>query len=217
MTELVLAATVFILSHGIPAYRPLRDAIISKLGLRAYLALYTLIGIPIIVWLGFAYVKAPYVEIWQISEFARWVPIIVMPFVCIMLVAGLGAPNPFSITLVAKGYNIDSPGIVSLSRHPVFWALGLWALSHIPVNGDAASLILFGMFLALCLSGPFSLKHKRRARLGEDEWQRLTNALDERQGIDWRGIGIRPFVWGIALYVVLLLSHEYIIGVSPLP
>ncbi len=217
MTELILAATVFILSHGIPAYRPLRNMIISKLGLKVYLALYTLIGIPIVVWLGFAYVDAPYIEVWPINEFTRWVPITVMPFVCILLVAGISAPNPFSITLVANGYDPDSPGIVSISRHPVFWGLGLWALAHITVNGDAASLILFGMFLALCLFGPFSLSHKRRAKLGEEEWLRLNKALNERRGVDWRGIGTRPLVLGIALYLIFLFSHEYIIGVSPLP
>jgi len=217
MTELILAATVFILSHGIPAYRPLRNAIISKLGLRTYLVLYTLIGMPIIVWLGFAYADAPYVEIWQMNEWTRGLPVLVMPFVCILLVAGLSAPNPFSITFIADGYDPDRPGIVSLSRHPVFWALGLWSLLHVTANGDAASLILFGMLLALSVSGPFSLNHKRRAKLGEDEWRRLTNALDEWRGVDWRGIGIRPLPLGIALYLILLFSHEYVIGTSPLP
>jgi len=226
MTELVAAIAVFIASHMIPAYRPLRNALVGAMGERAYMILYSLISIAVIVWLGVAYARAPYVEVWTFTPWTRWVPVLVMPFACIMLVAGATRPNPLSLSFAPGTYDPGRPGIVSITRHPVIWPLTLWAAAHLPPNGDVASLILFGFLFALGLAGPPSLDHKARAKMPEAEWQRLAAPTSNipfgaqvagRARVDWAGIGLRPVFWGLILYAVLLRGHGIVIGVSAIP
>jgi len=46
------------------------------------------------------------------------------------------------------------------------WGVGLWALVHLIVNGDLASVILFGSLLLLALGGTVAIDAKRRRRYG---------------------------------------------------
>jgi uncharacterized membrane protein len=48
-----------------------------------------------------------------------------------------------------------------------FWGVALWALVHLVVNGDLASLILFGSLLVIALGGTVSIDAKRRRKFGE--------------------------------------------------
>jgi uncharacterized membrane protein len=148
-----------------------------------------------------------------------------MPVACVLLVAGLTSPNPLSIGAGARGFHAARPGIVSVTRHPVIWALALWALAHIPPNGDVATLILFGLLAGSSLAGPPSLDAKRRARLGAAAWAELAGATANlpfaaqatgRARLDGRGIGVWRLIGGAVLYWLLLAAHEAVVGVAPL-
>ncbi|MDP6788636.1 MAG: NnrU family protein [Rhodospirillales bacterium] len=226
MLELVIATAVFVATHTLPAYRPLRGALVELIGERPYLVLYSLVTAAVLVWVGFAYVNAPHFEVWPMAEWMRWVPLLVLPFACILLVAGLAAPNPLSLGRTAAGFDAGRPGIVSVTRHPVMWSLVGWAAAHVPPNGDAASLIVFGLFSALGLAGPPSLDNKRRAQLGTEAWRRLAEPtsnvpfaanLAGRARLDVRGMGVAAPLGGLALYGVVLWGHEWVVGASPLP
>ena len=41
--------------------------------------------------------------------------------------------------------------------------------------------------------------------------------MQGRSEIDWKGIGVARLAMGIALYALLLIAHEWAIGVSPMP
>ena len=41
--------------------------------------------------------------------------------------------------------------------------------------------------------------------------------MQGRTKIDWEGIGLTRLAMGIALYALLLMAHEWAIGVSPMP
>ena len=178
----------------------------------------------VLVWLGFAYAAAPYVEAWPVDDRLRWVPVIVMPVACILLVAGLTSRNPFSLGASAGGYDPARPGIVSVTRHPVVWASILWAAAHLPPNGDVASLILFGQFIVSALAGPPSLDAKRRAQRGA-AWTGLAAATSNipfvaivagRTSFDWQGLGPWRRLGGVVLYFALYATHAPMIGVVPL-
>ena len=225
MTELLAAAAVFVLSHLIPAYRPLRRRLVSAMGERTYLVLYSLLSVATIAWLGMAYAAAPYVEVWTYAAWTAWVPVLVMPFSCILLVASLSAANPLSVALTGRGFDPERPGIAAVTRHPLMWALILWAAAHLPANGDAASLVLFGLSLVISLYGPVSLDRKQRARLGEEEWRRLAahtsnlpfDGVAGGARIRLGDIGWWRIAGGLVLYVLLVHAHEYFAGAWPLP
>jgi uncharacterized membrane protein len=226
VTDLIAATLVFILAHAIPAWRPVRDGLVRLLGETVYVVAYTLLTLAIIAWLGIAFVNAPYVEVWPFATELRWVPVVVMPFACILLVAGLSSPNPLSVGAGSKGYDPARPGIVAVTRHPLMWAFILWAGAHLAPNGDLASIILFGLLLGLGLMGPASLDAKRRARLGAEEWRRLAGntsnlpfaaILAGRTSLTNAGIGPWRILGGIVLYGLILWGHEWAIGVPPHP
>lgn len=226
MTELIAAVLVFLASHAVPSLKPVRGALVARLGERAFRSLYSLVSLALVVWLGFAYARAPYVELWATRPWMIWVPVLVMPFACLLFVGTLTAPNPLSISASRAVYDPARPGIVSITRHPLMVAFALWAGAHILPNGDAASLILFGLLFLLSLAGPPSLDAKRRARLGEAEWRRLAAptsslplaaVLTGRTRLDGAGIGLGRLAAALALYALLILAHPWVIGVSPLP
>src|SRR3546814_16088863 len=66
-----------------------------------------------------------------------------------------------------------APGILAITRHPVMWAFALWALAHVPANGTAADLILFGSIAILALVGTLTIDAKKRRPWGEAEWARF--------------------------------------------
>jgi uncharacterized membrane protein len=225
MIELFSAITAFILSHAIPAVKPLRTYLIRALGFKMYVAMYSAMSVGVLVWLGFAFSRAPFVEIWEFREWTRWVTVILMLPSCLLLVGGLFAANPLSLSLVASdSFDPSRPGIVGVTRHPVIWAIGLWALAHIAPNGDLASLSMFSLLLLAGLSGPKSLDGKHREKLGDEKWSALavlTSSLPLLALLQGRtslkGLRVWPLLAGVAVYAGLFVIHEWIIGIPPLP
>jgi len=66
-------------------------------------------------------------------------------------------------------------GMVRITRHPFLWGVALWAATHLIVNGELASLILFATFLVLALGGMAAIDAKRR-RKSPELWQRFAEA-----------------------------------------
>jgi uncharacterized membrane protein len=222
VTELLAAVTVFVLSHMLPMRASWRTRLEHSLGRRGFLLSYSILSIVVIVWLGFAYIKAPFIQLWPWYNWATWLPVIVMPVACILLVAGITSANPFSLGLGAENYQPGKPGIVSVTRHPVLWALILWAAAHIPANGDAAAIILFGLMLLLSVAGTWTIERNHRNRYTKAEWtgwyvgtsnMPFMNLLTRDGRIDWSGIGWWRLIVGLFIYALLILGHQWLIGV----
>src|SRR3546814_1436284 len=94
-----------------------------------------------------AYGVAPQMPLWAPWRGYRLIPLLVMPIASILVVAGLTTRN---VTAVGGERFAETTrpvdGIMTVTRHPFLWGVLLWALAHLPPNGDAASLILFGGF-----------------------------------------------------------------------
>jgi uncharacterized membrane protein len=220
MGELLAALGLFLLSHMIPMRPRFRQPLEGCLGRPGFLLAYSLLSLGIIYWLAHAFRAAPFIQLWPWSLAAAWLPVLLMPLACVLIVAGASSQNPFSLGPGGDGYDPDRPGIVSVTRHPLMWGLVIWAGSHIPVNGDAAGVLLFGPLLLLSLAGTWTLERARQRRYGESEWQRLVAGsvnlpFSAWSRIDWRGIGWARLAGGIALYLLLLFAHQPVIGFAP--
>ena len=215
--HLVLAVAVFLGSHSLtnrPGFRRRAEAALG--GSRGFTIAYSILSLLLLAWMIAAYVAAPMVLLWGQEPWMRWVPPLVMPAVCVLAVAGLSTPNPFSIGPGARGYDPARPGILRLTRHPILWAAGLWATAHMVPNGDVGALILFAPLLLLAVLGPMMLDRKRRRVLGFEEWSRLADfARDPVVGV--REMGWKRLLGGLALYAALFLLHQPVIGASPWP
>ncbi|HXH04472.1 MAG TPA: NnrU family protein [Candidatus Competibacteraceae bacterium] len=88
-------------------------------------------------------------------------------------------------------------------RHPQLTGVAVWAGAHLLANGDSRSLVLFGGFALWALLEMAFINRR------EGPWQR-----PERQPLM---ADLKPLLAGGIGYVLLLVLHPYLFGVSPLP
>ena len=215
LTSLAIAAVFFVAGHIVLSHPPVRGVLVSRLGEKAFRALYGAVALGAMVWLVKAYGAAPYWEIWPTAGWMRHVTLSVMPFAAILLVAGLSGRNPTAMYWSNPKSDKPIPGILLVTRHPVMWAITLWALAHIIPNGDAASLIFFGAFAGLALAGMPAIDRRRRAMMGA-AWESFETGtslvpfaamISGRARVSRGRIGGWRIAGGVAVYGVLLLGH----------
>jgi uncharacterized membrane protein len=221
---LLAAMVVFIAGHVVLASLPVRQGLIRALGEKGFRALFSVFALATLVWIIHAYGVAPRTEVWPADPMLNHVPLVVMPFACILMIAGL---TTRSMTMVGGETMTETPasGILTITRHPFLWAVALWGLAHALANGDDASLVLFLGLALLGFLGMVHIDHRRERQLGA-AWgpMALTTsvipfraAIQGRCKLDWAGIGWPRTLGGLALYAVLLFGHEWIAGVGALP
>lgn len=224
--EFSLALALFLLTHMIPARPVLRARLTGWLGERGYLIVYSIISLVLLAWLIDAARRAPTLLLWISPPWLYWLPVLVMPLACILLVAGLSSANPFSLGAGKQRFDPQHPGIIAVTRHPVLWALASWALVHLAVNGDLAKVILFGLFASLALAGMVLLDRRRRRQLGNTHWHRLAAhtsmlpfiaVLGGRARLDRNTVSLWQLSGGLLLFLILLAAHQALIGAAPLP
>jgi uncharacterized membrane protein len=226
MTELLVAIAAFLLAHVVPPAPPVRARLIGWLGRRVYLGAYSLMSVALIAWIVAAAYRAPNLPLWDPAPWQGLVPMAVMPLATWLLLAGLTEPNPLSISFLAARPEAEPGPAASVTRHPVLWAFLLWALCHIPPNGDVVSLILFGGAALLAGGGLAALDRRMRRRLGEERWRTLARCtsivpfaaiLAGRARIRMSGRLLLTVAAAAAAYAWFLLDgHARLIGLDPL-
>jgi len=222
MAMLALATVVFLATHYVSS-TPLRSGLAGALGENAYLGLYMAISLIALGWMIWAYARAPYERLWWGDEFKVWA-VVLMPVSLVLLACGLMTKNPSAVRqeglLRSMG---EARGILRVTRHPVLWAIALWAIVHLIARGDGASVIFFGGFALLSLSGTV-LIDVRKSRAAGAEWQRFAQStsnvpfaaiIQGRNQFKFEEIGWPKILVGLALYFVLLFAHPYLFGARP--
>jgi len=217
--ELLVAAVLFVGSHFFLSSSGLRTKLVERLGEKGFRTAYSILATLLLIWMVFAYRAAPDVHLWYPMPLVIEVPLIVMPFALLFLVCGLTQPNP---TSALPGGRLPperpAPGILAVTRHPVLWAFGLWALSHLIASGELGALILFASIAFLALYGTRVLDEKKRQSWSAEDWQRFSAATSNlpfaamaTSRNQWR---MKEITWWrlivtALLYVALILLHTY--------
>lgn len=225
ISSLLLAGFVFLGSHVLISSTPLRGSLRESLGEGGYLGLYSGLAAVTLGWFIVSFARAPIVPVWDPPLWTHYLPVASMPIAGILLVAGLATRNPTAVGQERRAREDDpAPGILRITRHPVMWAFGLWGLSHLAANGDAAGMVFFGLLTLLALGGTLLIDRRKRLALGTD-WSRLAEVtsnlpfaaiLTGRTRVSLREIGLAPVVAGLLLYAVLFLAHRFIVGMPVL-
>ena len=224
MTSLIAAAIVFVLLHLGVAGTRLRDRVVALLGERAYLGLFSLLSLVVIVWLAGAYARAPYLPTWGMLPAWRWVMVVLMLPAMLLVVIGLATPSP---TAVGQERRAAEPvrGILRITRHPFLTGVALWAVLHLIGNGDGASLVFFGAFAVVAILGPASIDEKRQRRLGAAAWTPFAAQtsiipfaaiLAGRNQLVLAELGWWRVLAGLVVYALVLGGHGPLFGISPL-
>ncbi len=191
MLLLTLGLVAFIGVHLLPASPSLRDRMIASWGQAPYSAVFSaisLIGLVLIA-LGYQALRASplNVEIWPSTDLAKH----------------LATASMLPATIFIHAAYVPSR-IRDILKHPMLLAIKIWALAHLLANGDLASILLFGSFLAYAVFDRISV-----------EGRGAKGPLGTRTGGPMNDVIV--VAAGSALYLVMLLwGHEWLFGVRPL-
>ncbi len=192
MSMLILGLVIFLGVHATSIFAPAwRNAQVAARGEAVWkggYALLSLIGLALIVY-GYGMARGNPVVLYEPPAFLRHVAwTLMLPVFPLLLAAYL-------------------PGRISAAtKHPMLLAVKLWALAHLLANGDLASLLLFGAFLAWAVADRISLKRRPvlpgTSRAASAPAGRYNDAM--------------AIVAGLGLYAAFLgVLHVWLIGVSP--
>lgn len=223
---MIIGVLAFTGGHFALASAPIRDRAVEALGEEKFRALYSVAMIGALAWLLLAYRDAPYIEAWTPADWTRWIPNLLVPVACVLLVTGITTRSPTSVggeAMLAEPTTFK--GILTVTRHPFLWGTGLWALGHMATNGDLASVLLFGGIAVLSFAGMPALDAKIRRKV-DSAWGPLAMTtsivpfmavIQGRTQLDLAGIGWWRPALGLVLWVLLYGAHPFYAGVSPLP
>jgi uncharacterized membrane protein len=225
MTSLSNAAALFIIIHLGISGTTVRDRLVARIGLPAYMAGFSVASVAALVWMIMAYNAAPYLPTWGQLQWWKPVAILLMLPAFLLVLIGLTTPNP---TAVAQESFVTQPphGIVCVTRHPFLVGVTIWALVHLIGNGDIASLLLFGSLAIVAAAGTVSIDAKRRRALGPAAWDSFAGQtsilpfaaiLAGRTRLAAGELGWWRPAAGVAAYALMLGGHAHIVGVSPFP
>jgi len=189
MTLLIIGIIVFLGIHLLPTFPQFRERLIGSLGETGYKVAFGVLSIAGFVLLVWGFASAPVIQIWSPPPWTRWVAIILMLPAFIFLVAAY------------------VPGRIKAKvKHPFLVAIKTWALAHLIANGDLASIILFGSFLAYAVFDRIALKGRR------------PTALVETPGSGPARNDLIAVALGVVFYVVFLVwLHPLLIGRAVVP
>lgn len=230
MSNLLAAAAFFVLLHLLVSGTRMRDALTGRIGQGPYMGLFSLASVAGLVWLGFAFGQtrgtADNVVYWTVGDASRQVQLGLQLLAMLLIVPGLTTPNPTSVRQEGVLEKADAvKGMLRITRHPFLWGVAVWAIGHLVVNGERASIVLFGSMLLLALFGTASIDAKRKRALGAvyDTFTGQTSnvpfaaILSGRQKLNLGEIGVWRLVAAVAVWAALAWGHPYIFGVAALP
>jgi uncharacterized membrane protein len=153
MMPLIVGLALFVGIHLVTTQTVLRRGLATRMGEGRYKGVYSLIALTGFALIVYGYHKLQLMPgknpvLWSPPHWGRHIAMLAMLPVFPLL---------FSTYL---------PGRLSAAvRHPMITAVKFWALAHLFVRGDLASLLLFGGLLAWAVYDRITLKHREAAGL----------------------------------------------------
>lgn len=192
MLYLIAGLVLFFGCHGVTMKRDLRTRLITRLGAGGYKGLYSLVSAAGLALIIFGYGQARFDGAPLVYEAPTWLRHLALLLLLPVFVFLIAAYVPGRIKTAVK--------------HPMLVAVKLWALAHLLANGDLASVLLFGSFLAYAVIDRISLKRRPASDTGGAPAIQLGAAGD-----------VVALVGGLALYGLFVWKlHLWLFGVSPM-
>jgi uncharacterized membrane protein len=194
MMMLIVGLLLFLGIHLLPTSPGSRNVLLTRMGAGTYKIFFTIVSFIGLAAIVYGYYKVQHlnpgknVQLWDPPVWMAHISLVLMWFAMIAIVAA----------------NVPSR-IRNALKHPMLVAIKAWALSHLLANGDLASLLLFGSFLAYAVYDRISVG--KRGALGPLGDKQPGSAIN-----DVIVVGV-----GTALYAALLFGgHQWLFGVAPI-
>lgn len=180
-----------VLFHGLHSIRIVapnwRDQRVASMGEGPWKGLYSIasiIALVVLIW-GYSIARQDFILVYFPPTWGRPVAIVLMAFSFISLMV----------------FNLKAGVLKPILKHPMLVSIKLWAVAHLLVNGDLASVLLFGSFLIWAIVDRISVK-------------RRNEPIPEKGPIVNDVLAV---VSGLVLWVLFIwVAHEWLFGVAPL-
>jgi uncharacterized membrane protein len=161
--NIAFVGTHFAMSH------PLRAPMVKALGAGGFTAAYSLVSLATLGWVAFAFKAAPPADLPGSGEIG-WIIATLLMLPAMVLLAGSLIGNPALPTPMAEAQARAAPkGVFLVTRHPMMWAMGLWAASHIILFWSIRTLVTALAIGILALVGAHLQDRKKETLMG-DAW-----------------------------------------------
>ncbi|PKP93711.1 MAG: MFS transporter [Alphaproteobacteria bacterium HGW-Alphaproteobacteria-16] len=220
MGELIVACVAFVGTHFLLSH-PLRKPLADRIGERLFLGLYSLVAFATLGWMAHVYAKLPdAAPLWPMGD-ALWAVATVIMLLAAILFVGSLIGNPALPDPTGRTKPVPAPrGVFAITRHPMMWAFGLWAVAHILIFPQPAQILLAFTIGFLALVGA-ALQDGKKRRLQPDfwpRWQGVTSywpfaaiAQGRAQGAAaWPGALVT--LGGVALWLAATWAHIPLAG-----
>mgnify|MGYP006160399469 CR=1 FL=1 len=222
MSEITLAALLWVGTHLGLSSTVLRDKLVNITGAQGFLGLYSIVAAASLGYLIYIYtIVGRYDYFWLPNPDLFWVSKLLMPIAFILMLGGFMVKNPTMVgaTLEADEAESIATGVTRITRHPFQWGVVLWAGSHMVANGDWVSWVFFGSFALISSLGCVLMDRKKANTMG-DGWQTYANVtsnvpfaaiLSGRNRLVLKEL-VLPIVVGSAVYALVYYFHEAMTG-----
>ena len=205
--NIAFVGTHFAMSH------PLRAPMVKALGAGGFTAAYSLVSFATLGWMAFAFKAAPPADLPGSGE-AGWIIASLLTLLAMILLAGSFIGNPALPTPMAEAQARAEPkGVFIVTRHPMMWAIGLWAASHIVLFWSTRTLVTAAAMGVLALVGAKLQDAKKEALMGAAwaEWESKTSYWPRWGKL--LSVGAVPLGVGTALWLAGSWLHLWMAGI----
>jgi uncharacterized membrane protein len=223
MSLFVVLLAAFVLTHIGMATPSLRDGLVGRLGEKGFQAVYGLVSLALLVGAIQVYRGLEPQIIWVAPTGAWHVATLVMLLASILFVGSVTPANKALAGVPAS----DRPasGVLRITRHPMMWAFGLWAMVHATLSGSLPTVILAAGIGSLALLGAAHQDLKKRRLMGPvwERYERETSywplgaQISGRQ--PWSALwpGVVPVLGGVLLWALLTFVHPVLMKAPVVP
>ena len=212
MLELIAANAAFVGTHFAMSH-PLRPMLAKALGETGFSVAYSIVSFATLAWVYVAFTAAPSADLGGSGEIG-WIIATALTLPTMILLAGSVLGNPALPTPMAQDQARAEPkGVFTVTRHPMMWGFGLWALSHMVLFWSTRTMITAFAMGFLALVGAKMQDRKKRALMGEAwrEWEAKTSYWPRLSG--FATAGAVPWLLGLVLFAGLSYLHMPLGGI----
>ncbi|WP_066528766.1 NnrU family protein [Erythrobacter sp. CCH5-A1] len=212
LITLAAANAAFVGSHFAMSH-PLRAPLVKALGAGGFTLAYTVVSFATLGWVAHAFTNSDAVDLPGSGE-AGWIAATVITWFAMVLLAGSLIGNPALPTPMAEAQARAEPkGVFRVTRHPMMWGIGLWALSHMVLFWSIRTMITAFAMGVLALVGSKLQDGKKAALMGAAwaEWSSRTSYWPRLGQVF--SVGAVPLVAGTVLWLAASWIHLWHAGI----
>ncbi len=212
LVMLAAANAAFVGTHFAMSH-PLRAPMVKALGAGGFQGVYVLVSFATLAWVYFAFVAAPPADLAGSGEIG-WVIATVLTWPAMILLAGSLIGNPALPTPQAETQARAEPkGVFKVTRHPMMWGIGLWAISHLALFWSTRTMITAFAIGLLALVGAHMQDRKKEVLMGEawGQWESKTSYWPRWGKL--LSVGPVPLLAGTVLFVAASWVHLWRAGI----